>query len=83
MVEPRIRNKPDNPNRTSRQFTSPQDMNIVPAEGPSRFQRGINMISNYFSDLSVQRNPVQLFKEETRVINSFVFGCIIKCVPVT
>ena len=23
--------------------------------------------SNYFSDLSVQRNPVQLFKEETRV----------------
>ena len=46
MVEVRIRNKPDNPNRTSRQFTSPQDMNIVPAEGPSRFQRGVNMITN-------------------------------------
>ena len=50
MVTVRIRNKPDNPNRTSRQFTSPQDMNIVPAEGPSRFQRGVNMIKNVFSD---------------------------------
>ena len=46
MVTVRIRNKPDNPNRTSRQFTSPQDMNIVPAEGPSRFQQGVNMITN-------------------------------------
>ena len=50
MVTVRIRNKPDNPNRTSRQFTSPQDMNIVPAEGPSRFQRGVDMIKNVFSD---------------------------------
>ena len=50
MVEPRIRKKPDNPNRTSRQFTSPQDMNIVPAEGPSRFQRGVDMIQNVFRD---------------------------------
>jgi len=50
MVEPRIRNKPDNPNRTSRQFTSPQDMNIVPAEGPSAFQRGVNMITDAFKD---------------------------------
>ena len=50
MVEVRIRNKPDNPNRTSRQFTSPQDMNIVPAEGPSRFQRGVDMIQNVFRD---------------------------------
>ena len=46
MVTVRIRNKPDNPNRTSRQFTSPQDMNIVPAKGPSAFQRGVNMITN-------------------------------------
>ena len=50
MVTVRIRNKPDNPNRTSRQFTSPQDMNIVPAEGPSRFQRGVDMIQNVFRD---------------------------------
>tara|TARA_R100000655_G_scaffold46026_1_gene82897 strand:+ start:67 stop:1302 length:1236 start_codon:yes stop_codon:yes gene_type:complete len=50
MVEVRIRKKPDNPNRTSRQFTSPQDMNIVPAEGPSRFQRGVDMIQNVFRD---------------------------------
>tara|TARA_R100001440_G_scaffold39107_3_gene58714 strand:+ start:181 stop:1440 length:1260 start_codon:yes stop_codon:yes gene_type:complete len=50
MVEPRIRKKPDNPNRTSRQFTSPQDMNIVPAEGPSAFQRGVNMITDVFKD---------------------------------
>tara|TARA_Y100000004_G_scaffold1662_1_gene2125 strand:+ start:171 stop:1406 length:1236 start_codon:yes stop_codon:yes gene_type:complete len=50
MVTVRIRNKPDNPNRTSRQFTSPQDMNIVPAEGPSRFQRGVDMIKNVFKD---------------------------------
>ena len=46
MVEVRIRKKPDNPNRTSRQFTSPQDMGIVPAAGPSLFQRGVNMITN-------------------------------------
>ena len=52
MVEVRIRKKPDNPNRQSRQFTSPQDMNIVPAAGPSRFQRGVNMIQNEFSDTS-------------------------------
>ena len=50
MVTVRIRNKPDNPNRTSRQFTSPQDMSIVPAEGPSRFQRGVDMIQNVFRD---------------------------------
>ena len=50
MVTVRIRNKPDNSNRTSRQFTSPQDMNIVPAEGPSRFQRGVDMIQNVFRD---------------------------------
>lgn len=60
MVEVRIRNKPDNPNRTSRQFTSPQDMNIVPAEGPSRFQRGVNMISNYFSNLEDKRRNMDL-----------------------
>ena len=50
MVEVRIRKKPDNPNRTSRQFTSPQDMNIVPAKGPSAFQRGVNMIQDVFRD---------------------------------
>ena len=50
MVTVIRRDKPDNPNRTSRQFTSPQDMNIVPAEGPSRFQRGVDMIKNVFSD---------------------------------
>ena len=50
MVTVRIRNKPDNPNRTSRQFTSPQDMNIAPAKGPSRFQQGVNMIVDAFKD---------------------------------
>ena len=50
MVEVRIRKKPDNPNRTSRQFTSPQDMNIIPAKGPSAFQRGVDMIQNVFRD---------------------------------
>jgi hypothetical protein len=50
MVEVRIRKKPDNPNRISRQFTSPQDMNIVPAKGPSAFQRGVDMIQNVFRD---------------------------------
>ena len=50
MVTVRIRNNPDNPNRTSRQFTSPQDMNIAPAKGPSRFQQGVNMIVDAFKD---------------------------------
>jgi len=50
MVTVIRRDKPDNPNRTSRQFTSPQDMNIVPAPGPSAFQRGVNMITNVFKD---------------------------------
>ena len=36
--------------RERRQFTSPQDMNIAPAEGPSRFQRGVNMIVDAFKD---------------------------------
>jgi hypothetical protein len=50
MVTVVRRDKPENPNRQSRQFTSPQDMNIVPAEGPSRFQRGVDMIQNVFKD---------------------------------
>ena len=55
MVTVVRRDKPENPNRQSRQFTSPQDMNIVPAAGPSRFQRGVDMISNYFSNLGDKR----------------------------
>jgi hypothetical protein len=50
MVTVVRRDKPENPNRRSRQFTSPQDMNIVPAAGPSRFQRGVDMIQNVFKD---------------------------------
>ena len=50
MVTVVRRDKPENPNRQSRQFTSPQDMNIVPAAGPSRFQRGVDMIQNVFRD---------------------------------
>ena len=50
MVTVVRRDKPENPNRRSRQFTSPQDMNIVPAEGPGRFQRGVDMITNVFKD---------------------------------
>jgi hypothetical protein len=50
MVTVVRRDKPENPNRRSRQFTSPQDMNIVPAAGPGRFQRGVDMISNVFKD---------------------------------
>ena len=50
MVTVVRRDKPENPNRQSRQFTSPQDMNIIPAEGPTRFQRGVDMIQNVFSD---------------------------------
>ena len=50
MVTVVRRDKPENPNRQSRQFTSPQDMNIVPAAGPSRFQRGVDMIQNVFKD---------------------------------
>ena len=50
MVTVVRRDKPENPNRRSRQFTSPQDMNIVPATGPSRFQRGVDMIQNVFKD---------------------------------
>ena len=46
MVTVVRRDKPENPNRRSSTFTSPQDRNIQPAEGPSRFQRGVNMISN-------------------------------------
>ena len=77
MVTVKIRNKPDNPNRTSRQFTSPQDMNIVPAKGPSAFQRGVNMITNalgntedraadYFKAADAARKKAQL----TRHINA-------------
>ena len=50
MVTVVRRDKPENPNRQSRQFTSPQDMNIVPAAGPGRFQRGVDMIQNVFRD---------------------------------
>ena len=50
MVTVVRRDKPENPNRQSRQFTSPQDMNIIPAEGPTRFQRGVDMIQNVFRD---------------------------------
>ena len=50
MVTVVRRDKPENPNRQSRQFTSPQDRNIVPAAGPSRFQRGVDMIQNVFRD---------------------------------
>ena len=55
MVTVVRRDKPENPNRQSRQFTSPQDMNIQSAEGPGRFQRGVDMISNYFSNLGDKR----------------------------
>ena len=50
MVTVVRRDKPENPNRQSRQFTSPQDMNIQSAEGPGRFQRGVDMIQNVFRD---------------------------------
>jgi hypothetical protein len=50
MVTVVRRDKPENPNRQSRQFTSPQDMNIQSAEGPGRFQRGVDMIQNVFKD---------------------------------
>jgi len=50
MVTVVRRDKPENPNKRSRQFTSPQDMNIVPAAGPGRFQRGVDMIQNVFRD---------------------------------
>jgi hypothetical protein len=50
MVTVVRRDKPENPNRRSRTFTSPQDRNIQPAEGPGRFQRGVDMIQNVFSD---------------------------------
>ncbi len=50
MVTVVRRDKPENPNRQSRQFTSPQDMGIVPAAGPTRFQRGVDMIQNVFKD---------------------------------
>ena len=36
--------------RDRRKFTSPQDMNIAPAKGPSAFQRGVDMIQNVFKD---------------------------------
>ena len=49
MVTVVRRDKPENPNRQSRQFTSPQDMGIVPAKGPGRFQRGVDMIQNIFA----------------------------------
>jgi len=51
MVTVIRRDKPENPNRQYRsKFSSPQDMNIQPAEGPTRFQRGVDMISNVFKD---------------------------------
>jgi len=51
MVTVVRRDKPENPNRQYRsKFSSPQDMNIQPAEGPTRFQRGVDMISNVFKD---------------------------------
>ncbi len=50
MVTVVRRDKPENPNRQSRTFTSPQDRNIQPAEGPGRFQRGVDMIQNVFKD---------------------------------
>ncbi len=50
MVTVVRRDKPENPNRQSRTFTNPQDMNIQPAEGPGRFQRGVDMIQNVFKD---------------------------------
>jgi len=55
MVTVVRRDKPENPNRQSRTFTNPQDMNIPPADGPGRFQRGVDMISNYFSNLGDKR----------------------------
>ena len=51
MVTVVRRDKPENPNRQYRsRFSSPQDMNIQPAEGPTRFQRGVDMIQNVFRD---------------------------------
>ena len=55
MVTVVRRDKPENPNRRSSTFTSPQDRNIQPAEGPGRFQQGVDMISNYFSNLGDKR----------------------------